>query len=272
MRITIIGAGAFGTALSKILLQNGHELAFYDPAVNPSYSFRDACDFAETFVFSAPSHVLSDTVKKIPVKYYKKPFICASKGLLSMDPFRSLENVQILSGPAFAADLIHKKPTTLTATSVSVSRLFDADFITFEICHDKLGVLLCGTLKNIYAIYAGLCGIRPATADYQDYLLQSMREFQTILRLNHARPSTAQLSCGFRDLALTSSSAHSRNYTFGKNIRAGNSIDSSETIEGLTALRLMAKMRKSGTFTLPDDLEHDLPILSIILQYTEDYL
>lgn len=271
MRITIIGAGAYGTALSKILLSNGHELAFYDPFTNPGYSFRDACDFAEIFVFSAPSNTARDTIRKIPIKYLKKPFICASKGFLSLDPFRTLGDFQVLSGPSFADDLVKGKPTTLTVSSVTVSRLFESDHLTFEISHDKLGILLCGTLKNIYAIYAGLCGIRPATADYQDYLLQAMREFQYILRLNHAKPATAELSCGFRDLALTSASTRSRNYRFGKDLRASKEINRGETIEGLSALRAIHR-EKSFILPNPDILEKDLPILDTVLQYTEEYL
>lgn len=278
MRISIIGAGAFGTALSKILLKNGHELAFYDPKVNPGYSLSSACDFAEAFVFSAPSCTLRDTLKHFDKDSKNKLFICASKGFLSLDDFSSLSKLQLLSGASFAEDLVESRPATLTTTSVSVARLFESDFLTFEICHDKLGILLCGSLKNIYAIYAGLAGLRPATREYQDYLIQSLEEFRTILRLNHCNPATAELSCGFRDLAVTSSDPRSRNYSFGVFIGGQNShkrpLKSDSTIEGLSALRTLKNSKKHPLVlpTDPDDFETSLPILHTVIKYTKEYL
>ena len=42
MKITIFGAGAFGTALGNILEENGHQITYYDPVKYPDRSLTSA--------------------------------------------------------------------------------------------------------------------------------------------------------------------------------------------------------------------------------------
>ena len=59
--------------------------------------------------------------------------------------------------------------------------------------------------------------------------------------LNHgANPDTAELACGIGDLILTCRSETSRNYTCGKKLHSGQSLDDIltelQTVEGINAL------------------------------------
>lgn len=244
MRITIIGAGAFGVALKSILEENAHEIVFFDPYKFPNVTLESALENSETIVFSAPSKTAEETIKNLPKFAKKLPFICASKGFLTDEIFKSLENFSVLSGPSFSKDIIAKKPTTLTVTSHLTKDLFETTWIKFGITKDTKGVLLCGSLKNIYSIYSGAHNIKPATPEFREFLSESIREFKKILKANGCSPNTAELACGFKDLALTASSENSRNYCLGQKLANHRSTyDFSETIEGLSAIRSLEKSK-----------------------------
>ena len=53
MLVTIIGAGAFGTALASILEENGHKFSFFDPKKFPEISLKSALESSDAIVFSA---------------------------------------------------------------------------------------------------------------------------------------------------------------------------------------------------------------------------
>ena len=82
--------------------------------------------------------------------------------------------------------------------------------INFEYTEDTLGIMLCGALKNVYALGAGLLDCNTST-----YLDLAQREMAQILLYNDADPDTVQLACGGADLRLTCT-ADSRNYRFGQ--------------------------------------------------------
>lgn len=255
MRITIIGAGAFGTALESILRENGHKISFFDPYKFPNISLGSALENSDAIVFSAPSKTAKETIKNLPESAKKLPFICASKGFLTDEIFKNLEIFSVLSGPSFSKDILAKKPTTLTVTSHLTKDLFETTWLKFEISRDIKGVLLCGSLKNIYSIYSGAHNIKPATPDFREFLTESIKEFKKILKTNNCNPNTAELACGFKDLALTASSTNSRNYRLGQKLaKHGSAYDFSETTEGLSAVHSL----NDSKLIIPENL----PILN----------
>lgn len=279
MRITIIGYGAYGKALSEILSFNGHDLFFYDPFVFPNISLEEAVNFGEIILFSAPSSTLYSTLKSLKSldsKNLEKPFILASKGLPDASFTKNLAHPHILSGPAFAADLIKHLPATLTTESVYVKHLFETPFLSIEICHDLHGILLCGSLKDIYAIYAGYHHVRPATEKFRTFLMDALKEIKLILKVNDCKPSTADYACGFRDLALTASTTRSRNYSLGYALGNTTSVTSKKYLkkdapltEGLSALRAMLD---SKDFYIPDDPDTTIPIFLETMGIIKPYL
>lgn len=238
MRITIIGAGAFGTALGKILVENKQTVNFFD-VKNQTLTLEVATAKAEAVVLAIPSEAVEKFMKTVPERLKKVPLILATKGLLSPALFKDFEDFAVLSGPAFASEIIAGKTATLTGTSKLVKKLFENKQIEIELTNDVLGVMLCGSLKNIYAIGAGaVSSSQNALAAYIEDAHGEMRKY---LSEHGAKEETADLACGIGDLVLTATSLESRNFKFGRLLMgAGQNAElvmREGTIEGLAALK-----------------------------------
>ena len=176
-----------------------------------------------------------------------KPLIIATKGFLEAHNFADFKDYMILSGPGFAADIKAGKETHLTATDSRVVELFTTDYLTFDFTTDKNGVLMCGALKNVYAIYAGLLDLKSGTKERENFLTEVAEEMKALLTANNARPQTVGLACGVGDLDLTCA-LPSRNFEFGQILRSNPKAKPEKTVEGLTALGKI----KRGEIRVPD--------------------
>ena len=264
MKISVFGAGAFGSALGNILTSNGHQVEYYDPIKYPEKSLSSAIEGAEAYVLAVPS---SAAPKITLFMSHNVPLICATKGFLSSELFAAWgENFSIISGGAFAADLNQNHESVLTATSPLIKQLFSTSWLKFDETNDIIGVMLCGTLKNIYAIGSGYWGLKYGTTDFDDYINAVLLEMRTIVAANNGNPETVSLSCGFRDLVITCASSASRNYDFGQKLKSdpslGQKIMSGQTkiptTEGLTAV---SQIPRATNFNIPENA----PILSRII-------
>lgn len=238
MNILIIGAGKFGRALGKILGDNGHALNYYDPMVFPERSVMEAGASAEVVILALPSMAIMEFLATYPTELRNLPTVLTSKGLTNLDLFRDFAHLMVLSGPAFAEDLMAGVPATLTASDPLVRDLFQNEQMTIELTNDTLGVVLCGTLKNAFAVGAGYWyGER----DIEDFLAEALIEEGDYLMDHGARPETAQLACGQGDLRLTCTSPKSRNWQCGQLLKSGATLDEVVeklgTIEGLNILK-----------------------------------
>jgi glycerol-3-phosphate dehydrogenase (NAD(P)+) len=238
MKIAMLGAGAFGQALGKVLTDNQHEVKYYDPILYPEVNLDAVTYEAETIVIAVPSLAINALLENYPDRLKKVPTILATKGLLSADVFADFTQFSVLSGPAFASEIIEGKPATLTSSSPVAMGLFHNDQINIELCEDLKGILLCGALKNIYAIGSGY---------YSDsenmtaaFIQHAHSEMKTYLADHDCDPQTAELGCGLGDLILTCTCETSRNFRCGKMLAEGRSIDEVldklKTVEGLSAL------------------------------------
>lgn len=253
MKIAILGAGAFGTALGGILADNGYDIDYYDSKFERE-NLQDVLIHAKYIVLCVPSnsvpYLLPHLSKNIPL-------IIATKGMLSDHPFRDFKDIMILSGPGFAEDIKAGKTTLLTATDKRIPEIFKADFLKFDYTSDETGVLMCGSLKNVYAILAGLLNLKKDTPEWNKYITDVTAEMREILEINGANPKTVDLVCGIGDLKLTCD-LPSRNYQYGQILRKTPYAKPDKTVEGLTALRKI----KRGEIKLPDNI----PILNKIME------
>jgi glycerol-3-phosphate dehydrogenase (NAD(P)+) len=154
-KVAVLGAGAWGTALAKVLAEKGDDVAMYcrrpdlvlqinEEGVNGKYlpgaklprSLRASVDLEECLhrasmvVFVAPSHATRD-VAKLAARYVPRevPIVSATKGIenesldfvdqiLSAElPDTSLPNLSFLSGPSFAKELAAGLPTGVVIAS-----------------------------------------------------------------------------------------------------------------------------------------------------------
>lgn len=232
-----MGAGAFGTALGKILIDNGHAVSYYDPK-HSALSMDEATHEAEVIVIAVPSGVMMDFCRDYPANLMELPTILATKGLTDAGLFGAFENFSVLSGPAFAKEIIAGDTTLLTATDSIARMLFENEQVAIELTDDLRGVLLCGALKNVYAIGAGYQ--EPSENAMAAFLTQAYREMRQYLSDHDASAGTAELACGIGDLILTCTSETSRNFLCGKMLRDGMVTDEIcqklDTVEGISAL------------------------------------
>ena len=243
MKIAILGAGAFGTALGGILADKGYDIDYYDSKVERE-NLSEVLDGAKYIVLAVPSMAAPYLLPSLPLN---KPLIVATKGFLDSHNFKDFSDYMVLSGPGFADDIKAGKETHLTATDERVVDLFTTEYLTFDFTTDKNGVLMCGALKNIYAIYAGYLGLRPGTEEHEKFLTEVAEEMKAVLFANNGEPETVELACGKGDLRLTCDFP-SRNYEFGGILAKNPNAVPEKTVEGLTALLKV----KRGEIKVPD--------------------
>lgn len=231
MKIAILGAGAFGTALGGVLAGNAYDVDYYDSKLERE-RLSDVIDGAKYVVMCVPSQAAPHLLPYLPKD---KPLIVATKGILADGMLAGFEDWMVISGPGFAEDIKHGKPTTLTATDRRIEGLFGTDYLMFDLTTDRRGVLMCGALKNVYALMAGMLGLEKGTKVWREMVGAAAKEMRGILAANGAKAATVELACGVGDLELTCA-LPSRNYEFGLKLRDDSEARPEKTVEGVTAL------------------------------------
>ena len=244
MKIAILGAGAFGTALGGVLADNGYDIDYYDPKIEKE-NFSNVIKGAKYILLASPSEAVPHLLPHIPKSV---PLIIATKGLFGNKQFSAFKDCMVISGPGFADDIKQGKQTYFTITDDRLLELFKADYIEFDKTTDVNGVLMCGALKNIYAIQAGYLGLKRDTLAWKEYIVNAVGEMKSILALNGAEASTVDSYCGISDLELTCGYP-SRNFEYGDLLRQDTNYKPQKTVEGLSALKKV----KRGDINVPDD-------------------
>ena len=252
MKIAILGAGAFGTALGGILANNGYDIDYYDSRLERE-RLSDVLNGAETVFLCVPSKAVPYLLPCLPTD---KSLVVATKGILSDKVFESFEDWMVLSGPGFADDIKAHKETYLTVTDVRIQMMLEADYVHFDMTDDRNGILMCGALKNVYAILAGLKGLERRTPEWRKFVRDVAEEMRRILVANGAEAETVDLACGVGDLKLMCDYP-SRNYEYGDILRVDPGYEPENTVEGLSALRRIRRHE----IVLPEDV----PLLAEVL-------
>ena len=204
-----------------------------------------AADSAEIIVASIPSQFLRQQLNEISgIDFRKKIFINTAKGieaatLCTMSDVVKLtlkkcpiENYVVLSGPSHAEEVSRRMPTAIVAAShhrksaEAVQKLFMNTYFRVYLNRDVKGVELCGALKNVIALAAGMSD----GAGYGDNTKAALmtRGMVEITRLGEALGShhkTFSGLAGMGDLIVTCMSRYSRNRFVGEQVGAGRKLD-----------------------------------------------
>jgi len=234
MNITVLGHGAWGSAIGQLAERLGHRAHFVshlDPAwpeVRPDY-----------VLLALPvQHVRETLVRLSPPGV---PVLSLSKGLEITSGHRVSEiitevwnepRVGALSGPTFAAEIAAGLPATCTiaAQNDELAREFQAVLhqASFRIYRssDLIGVELGGALKNIYAIAGGAChGLKLGQNCLAGLITRCLAEMTRLGVQAGARAETFAGLSGMGDLLLTATSAQSRNFRFGTLLAQGQTME-----------------------------------------------
>lgn len=138
----------------------------------------------------------------------------------------------VLSGPSHAEEVIRDMPTTVVcasedrATAELVQLVFRTETFRVYTTDDVVGVEICGALKNVIAIAAGIIdGAELGDNTKAALMTRGLAEIARLGVALGADKDTFFGLAGMGDLIVTCGSQHSRNRFVGEQIGRGRSLD-----------------------------------------------
>ncbi len=196
-KISVIGAGSWGTTLAVILgqkdfdvklwarreelaneIESRRENAQYLPGIKipnkviADHSLKNVLDNSEMIITAVPSEFLRHVLKLIKPHFHNQIVVSVTKGIEHQTGKRMSEVIEdelgkariaVLSGPNHAEEVSIMKPTaSVVASKGKVTGKIVADCLStpyFKLYQlsDVVGVEICGAFKNISAIATGVC-------------------------------------------------------------------------------------------------------------------
>lgn len=297
--IGIVGGGAWGTALASVMAQIHSEVLIWArekevvTAINETrenslflrgltlsshiratddLTAMDACG---ALLIVTPAQHVRATLAALPPT--NVPLLLCAKGIeagtemLMSDiaaELRPNNLIAVLSGPTFAHEVAAGKPTAITlatanqAMGAALMRLIAAPHFRPYWSDDVTGAEIGGAVKNVLAIGCGVVdgaglGLNARAA----IIARGFAEIQRYGLARGARPETLAGLSGLGDLVLTCSSENSRNFSLGRGLGMGKSVD---------ALLADRNTVAEGAFTAPVLLQSaqklgiDMPIVEAV--------
>jgi glycerol-3-phosphate dehydrogenase (NAD(P)+) len=250
MSLSVLGAGAFGTALAVALSANGpvhlwgREIGWsrenprlpgvaLPETITVTGDLEDACR-AETLLLALPAQALRGFLETHHAALDAKVLVNTAKGidLTTLTGPAALigaacprATVVTLTGPSFAADIARGLPTALT--------------------------LACASAETGEALQ-------------QAIITRGFAEMTRLALHLGARPETLAGHSGLGDLTLTCTSPQSRNFRFGQALGAKQDFDTTTTVEGVaTARAVTALAQKRG---------EDMPIAAMVAALAQGHV
>lgn len=263
MKVGILGAGAFGLALSHILVKNKVTVEMWThneeeakvldikriskkldgykipKEIKFSTNLEETVNGKDLIVMAIPAFAFEDVTKQLS-KYIKKnqPVLIATKGiqqntcLFLNDVFaKYLKNsVAVISGPTFAVDMIKDAPigfsmaTKSHKTEMIIRKCFENSTTKFRRTRDITGIEICGSIKNVMAIASGMLeGMGVTDSTRALFLTESMNDIKELIDALGGKKKSILSFAGFGDILMTCTSKNSRNFSFGYLIGSGAS-------------------------------------------------
>jgi glycerol-3-phosphate dehydrogenase (NAD(P)+) len=260
MKLTVLGAGAWGTALARNLAVRGHDVVLWDffpetvqlirqtgrnerylagidlPAnLHPEADATRAIASAELVVVAAVSKGFRNVTK--PLRDFRGITVSVTKGIeletgLTMtDILREnapQARIVAMSGPTLALEVAKGIPTAIVAASTdaaaaqTVQALFHSPAFRVYTSTDIHGVELGGALKNVIAIGAGVCdGLGFGDNSKAALITRAIAEMRRLGVACGAQADTFTGLSGLGDLMVTCFSKLSRNRGFGERLGKG---------------------------------------------------
>ena len=297
MKITVLGTGAYGLALSKILLENRHDVTVWtkvkqekidienngfsdklpgfiiDKQLKISTDLESAIEGSKLIIFAIPAQYVDSVAHELSY-YYDDQYICiATKGIEQdscvfiddvINRYIPTDKIAVISGPSFAADIINSIPIGLSLGSTDwdtvdcVKEALENSHFKLRVTKDIVGIEICGAIKNVLAIASGIIeGLGLPISTQAMFITEALNDVKRLINELDGNPSTILSFAGFGDILLTCTSSKSRNFSFGKLIGSGASIEEIEeyksktTIEGLYTLKSISQLVKDRNISIP---------------------
>jgi len=255
VNLTVLGAGAWGTALAinasvrhdtrlwvrdvdqarRMLTQRRNERYLNDvmlpESLQISTDFDSSIEFARDglVVIATPMAGLSEMLHRLPESPPGILWLCKGfqegTGWLGHEVARAVcpnARVGVLSGPSFAIEVAKGQPTALVVASVDAALCNDAvealhsDSLRIYTSNDPVGVEVGGAVKNVLAIATGIAdGMNLGLNARAALITRGLAEMTRLGLALGAQPETFMGLSGLGDLVLTATGNLSRNRKVG---------------------------------------------------------
>jgi glycerol-3-phosphate dehydrogenase (NAD(P)+) len=288
VRFLVVGAGSWGTAFTRVLLERGHDVvlachtpeqaaAIAETGRNPRYmqkvdlraveavALEDAPGDVDAAVVAVPSKAFAEVVAALPGR---APVLSLTKGL---DPATGERlsttvhgrGVAVLSGPHIAGEIAVGLPTAAVIASEDgylagqLQHAINSSVFRAYVNPDVVGVELCAAAKNVIALAAGgVDGLDLGDNSKAALITRGLAEMARLGEACGARPETFSGLAGMGDLIVTCWSRQGRNRRAGELIAQGRSPDEAvaeigQTVEGLTTAPILHELARRFGVELP---------------------
>lgn len=289
--ISVLGAGAFGTACAISLGREGQAITLWSrnpdeaellqssrrnrkrlpgaaipDTVTITADLDETCS-ADTLLMAIPMQQLHSLLTEQKPRLSGKRLVACCKGVdlkTGLGPV-SLINLAcpdaigaILTGPSFAADIAAGLPTALTLAcaddliGASLQHQLATSHLRLYRTTDTIGAELGGALKNVIAIASGIVmGTGLGESARAALMTRGYAEMQRLALTLGANPETLAGLSGFGDLVLTCTSTQSRNTSFGYALGQNKGFDPSITVEGAATAKAVSILAKKQNLEMP---------------------
>ena len=298
MKVGLFGTGAYGMALSSILVHNHCEVTMWtkfedekeslqktrenekyipnfklDKSVKITNSVEECIKDKELLIIALPAAFVDDLCKEMEPYIDGNHILIATKGIEQgtglfmhqiVEKHLNTHSIAVMSGPSFAVDLVTKMPAGLSIASKSPETILLAkkaiqnNYIKLRDTNDITGVEICGSIKNVIALAAGMLdGMKANDSTKAMLITEAMHDMEAILDAFDCNKRTVLSFAGIGDLLLTCTSSKSRNFSLGKLIGEKpprEEIDkylSNTTVEGYYTLESIYQLLKDKEVTIP---------------------
>lgn len=295
MSISILGSGAFGTALAIAFARGGADVTLWGrdrddqkrmqktrrsglrlPGFDLPESLTVTSDTsafdADVCLLAVPMQKLSHFLAEHP-ELQAKPLVVCCKGIDLETGLGAIETtrrhmlnaeVAVLTGPSFAVDIAQGLPTALVLAAADEgfgktlqSRLTRPALRLYRTT-DVTGAEMGGAIKNVVALAAGIAiGSGLGDSARASVIARGFAEMTRYALAKGAVLETLQGLSGLGDLVLTCTSEKSRNFSTGVRLGQGQSVDLEKTVEGIATAQAVAATS-----------DMDLPILRAVAAVT----
>src|SRR5579862_8158084 len=288
MRFLVVGAGLWGTAFTRVLLDRGHEVvlacrsleqaeAIARTGWNPRYlqgvdlsaaepvAVADAPGDTDVVVAAVPSRAFAGVVGALPGD---APVLSLAKGLDPETGERLSTRVRdrpvaVLSGPNIAVEIAEGLPTAAVIASEDgflagqLQHALNSSLFRAYVNPDLVGVELGAAAKNVIALAAGgVDGLRLGDNAKASLIARGLAEMTRLGEAAGARPETFAGLAGIGDLVVSCCSSKTRNRQAGALIAQGLTPEQAvaeigQTVEGLTTAPILRDLSRRLGVELP---------------------
>ena len=288
MRFLVVGAGSWGTAFTRVLLERGHDVVLAcrsreqaetiaSTGWNPRYlqsvdlgaaeavALADAPADSDVVAVAVPSRAFAEVVEALPCR---TPVLSLVKGLDPATGERLSTRVQgrsvaVLSGPNIAEEIAAGLPTAAVIASEDgffagqLQHALNSNLFRAYVNPDLVGVELCAAAKNVIALAAGgVDGLRLGDNAKASLISRGLAEMTRLGEAAGARAETFAGLAGIGDLIVSCCSSKTRNRHAGELIARGLTPEQAvaeigQTVEGVTTAPILRDLSHRLGVELP---------------------